>query len=535
MVQIVDFLLAIVPMLVVFVGLVFFRRGGTLMGFVGWLLTLIIAVLFFKTSIEIGIYASFAGILASFGISLMVLFTILQVTMMDLTGAIKTITEFIKTIAAERYEQVMLLNVGLGTFLVSIGATPVTMLPPIMIALGFPALAAIALPALGYDPLTSFSLLAVPIKSPSDTFGLNANLIAQNVALFLPVVSTGLSLGMLWVADGWNGVKKGFVPAILAGLTLGLSAIAFVNLFPSYLQLTGVISGLAAIVVLLLYRVVQGKPIFVKKEAAAKKPTAADGGAVAPAMPLWRALSPWILLVAFCFIISPPDINNWLLNLLGNTQKIHVVGDQYVNLKLLTQAYVWVLVSTVISAPLLLRSRAEVTKTLKVWIRRAWSPTVAAAIFFAIAYVMFWSAKAVDANNKLSAIDATMNMNYVIGIALATYLGAFIFPIVSPLLGLFGGFVSGSETSSNVMFYKILETATKNLNTTLSGGLTKVFAAHAVAGGIASGIAVAKIVNAAAVIDKIGMEGEVIRKSAPVIIVLTLLVGVMLALWLAFF
>jgi L-lactate permease len=528
MVQIIDFLLAILPILVVFVGLVFFKKGGTFMGVVGWLLTLAIAVLFFKTSLDIALYASFAGVLASLGISLMVLFTILQVTMMDVTGAIKSITEFIKTIAAEKYEQIMLLNVGMGSFLVSIGATPVTMLPPIMIALGFSPVAAIALPCLGYDPLTSFSLLAVPIKSPSDAFGLNVNLLAQNVTLFLPVIATGLSLGMLWVADGWNGVKKGFIPSIVAGLTMGFASIFFVRFFPEYLNLTGVFSGLLAIVALLLLRIVQGKPIFIKKETR-QKAVAADGGA---RLPLWRALTPWVLLVAFCVIISIPDINKGLYDLLGTTQKIHVVGDQFIDLKLFTQAYVWVLVSTVIAAPFLLRTKADAVKTMKVWAKRAWSPTVAAMVFFAIAYIMFWSAKSVT-DGKLVAVDATMNMNYVIGVAIASYVGALLFPFVSPLMGLFGGFVSGSETSSNVMFYKILETATGKLE--MAGNLMQVFAAHAVAGGIASGIAVAKIVNAAAVIDQIGMEGDVIRKSAPVIIVLTLLTGIMLAAWIMLF
>jgi lactate permease len=55
-----------------------------------------------------------------------------------------------------------------------------------------------------------------------------------------------------------------------------------------------------------------------------------------------------------------------------------------------------------------------------------------------------------------------------------------------------------------------------------------------VAGGIASGIAVAKIVNAAAVVDKIGIEGEVVRKVAPVAILLTIVTGVMLVLMLIF-
>ena len=526
MVQIMNFLMAIVPMIVVFVGLVFFRKGGTLMGVIGWLLTIVIAIVFFNTPWDLTIYASVYGILASFAISLMVLFTILQVTMMDVTGAIRSITAFIKTIAAERYEQIMLINVGLGTFLVSIGATPVTMLPPIMLALGFTPVAAIALPCLGYDPLTSFSLLAVPITQPASLFNLNLSWLASNVAWFLPVTATGLSLAMLWIADGINGLKKGFIPAIVTGLTLGLSTIMFVHILPeSMIILTGVFAGILAITALLLLRVLQGKPLFVKKEE--KPAVAADGAAV---MPLWRAIFPWALLVGICLLLGLSEVQTFLYNLLGDAQKIHVVANQTRDLAMLKQAYPWVLVSTIISFPILVRSKAEASKIVRLWLKRAWSPTVAAAIFFAIAYVMDWSARSVVVNASgvqvLSAAPET-NMNLVIGLTLATYLGAWIFPLVSPLLGLFGGFVSGSETSSNVMFKGILNSATDKLDL----DFMKIYAGHAVAGGVASGIAVAKIVNAAAVIDQIGLEGEVIRKSAAVVFVLTVLIGLMLAAW----
>lgn len=74
------------------------------MGVLGWLLTVILAVVFFQTSPDIAFYASWTGVLSSFGISLMVLFIILQVTMMDVTGAITRITAYIKSIAVERYE-----------------------------------------------------------------------------------------------------------------------------------------------------------------------------------------------------------------------------------------------------------------------------------------------------------------------------------------------------------------------------------------------------------------------------------------------
>jgi lactate permease len=516
------FVLAILPIVLIFAGLVLLRQSGTLMGILGWLLTLVLAVLVFHTSAEVALAASWAGVLSSFGISLMVLFTILQVTMMDMTGAIGRITEYIRSIAAERYEQIMILNVGFGSFLVSIGATPVTMLPPIMLALGFSPVAAVALPCLGYDPLTSFSLLAVPITIPAAVFGIDVKLLGCTIAIFLPVISTGIALGMLWIADGLDGVKKGFSMAVAAGLSLGFSAIFFVNILPaSAIGLVGVFSGLVTIGVLFLLRALRRRraPAPVPAPAAAQ-PAATPAGA----MPLWKAAFPWILLVSFAIVISIPVIQAGLYSLLGPAQKITVIADKVVDLKLLNQAYFWVLVSTVISAPLLVRSRAEAGSILALWAKRAWSPTLAAMVFFAIAYLMDWSGRSVIDGTLvfLPGADA-FNMNAVIGLSLALFFGI-AFPLVSPMLGLLGAFISGSEASSNVMFYGILEKSTK----VLSLDFLPVYAAHAVAGGVASGVAVAKIVNAAAVIDKIGIEGEVIRRVAPVAIALTLVVGLML-------
>ena len=512
------FILAILPILVIFIGLVFYRKSGTLMALVGWALTVVIAVSFFNTSLEIALYASLDGIIASFGISLMVLFTILQVTMMDIGGAIRSITEYIKEIAAERYDQIMLLNVGLGSFLVSIGATPVTMLPPIMLALGFSPLASVALPCLGYDPLTSFSLLAVPITLPAAIFGLDVKILGSTIALFLPVISTGFALGMLWLADGVNGLKKGLFPAVLAGLSLGLSCIFFVNILPaSAIGLVGVFSGLVTIIVLLIHRKLQGKPLLVKREIPAGS------------LPLWKAALPWILLVIFIVIISIPAVQTGLYNLLGDLQKIPIIGNKSVDIKLLNQAYFWVLISTLIAAPFLIKKREDGKKIVSLWLRRAWSPTLAAAIFFAIAYVMDWSGQSVIQGAVGFAPGAmTTNMNVVIGLTLAGILGI-AFPLVSPLLGLFGSFVSGSETSSNVMFYGILKSSSE----VLSLDFISVYAAHAVAGGIASSIAPAKIMNAAAVIDQPNIIGEVIRKSAVVAVVLTAVTGVMLVIMLA--
>lgn len=245
-------------------------------------------------------------------------------------------------------------------------------------------------------------------------------------------------------------------------------------------------------------------------------------------MPLRKAVLPWALLVILVIIISIPQIQSGLYNFLGKAQVIHIVANKVVDLKLMNQAYFWVVVSTLLAAPFLVRSRSEGTTIIRLWLKRAWAPTLATAFFFAIAYIMDWSGQTVI-NNLLVVVPGSgdLNMNAVIGLTLAIVFGI-AFPVISPLLGIFGSFVSGSETSSNVMFYGILQKATS----ALSLDFTKVYAAHMVAGGIASGIAPAKIINAAAVIDQSAIEGEVIKKSAIVVVLLALLTSSLLILFL---
>lgn len=340
-------------------------------------------------------------------------------------------------------------------------------------------------------------------------------------------MSTGIALGMFWIADGIEGVKKGFFTAIAAGLSLGISAIVFVNILPvSAIGLVGVFSGLVTIAVLFLLRACRRRV----PPACPVIPVEAAPVAPGPEMPLWKAAFPWCLLVFFAIIISIPLIQGGLYNILGSAQKIPVVANKVVDLKLLNQAYFWVLISTLISAPVLIRTRSEAKTIVRVWLNRAWSPTLAAMVFFAIVYVMDWSGQSVINNTLMFAEGAAShNMNAVIDLSLALLFGV-TFPVISPTLGLLGAFISGSEASSNVMFYGILKTSTG----VLSLDFLMVYAAHAVAGGVASGIAVAKIINAAAVIDKLGMEGEVIRKVAPVVVGLTVVIGLMLVLMLAF-
>src|SRR4030042_180374 len=109
-------------------------------------------------------YIPLAGMVKSFPISLIVAASLLQMAYMEKSGALKRVIIVIKTTASDNQAvQIMIINVGFGTLMVAVGATPVSLLPPIMVAMGYSTYQAIALPAIGYDSLCTYALLGAPV------------------------------------------------------------------------------------------------------------------------------------------------------------------------------------------------------------------------------------------------------------------------------------------------------------------------------------------------------------------------------------
>jgi lactate permease len=506
--------LTLLPIVLIVFLMVNRRFAADTSGVIGWLATLSIAIVFFNTPLEMGLRASLAGIIASFPVSLMVVTSILQITFMESTGAIRRIAVFVKTFASsDRSVQIMMINVGAGTLLVAVGATPVSILPPILVALGYSTFVAVALPALGFDALCTFALLGAPLVVYSDLTGTPLAQSAQIFAKFLPVISVLIGFGMLWIVGGIRQMKEGFVPCVLAGLTNGGAAVVVAHIGIGVV-LTGVIGGFCTMMVMLLYLKLRGLPIIDRSH------LTADDLRVEQQMPLVTALSPWIILIAASFAINfyPP----WFDILFKQMDMgVSVIQGQTIRTRMLWNAYTWVLVSTILSAVFLRPSAACVGSTLRIWLKRAPRPALSAAIFFAIAFVMNNSGFQFT-GNTWKLLEPASNMISVLAQGSAAAFGP-VYPFISAFLGLFGGFVSGSEASTIAMFtkYHILTSKLLNVDALI------VTAATGIGGGLASVISPAKLQNAAATIDALGVESQVIRTAFVVSVIITTAAAIM--------
>ncbi len=507
--------LAMAPILFILVLLVVRRLAADIAGVLGWVLTILIAWLYFKTPLVVTLQASLAGMVASLPITLVVAASILQVTLMLETGAISRVVVLIKTISpSNQIVQIMLVNIGFGTLLTALGAVPVSILPPIMLAMGYSSFTAMALPALGYDALTTYALLGIPVVVFSNFVGQPVENVAGYFARFMPIISSCIAIGMLFIVGKWKMVWKGLVPALLAGLTAGFIAIGMARI--RMVTTTGIAAGLGVILIMLAYLKLSGQTVIDKSR------LDEDDREIATHQSIWVAISPWILLTLTSLLVNTPLLPFFNLTFQQWTMPVEIIPGAPEKVRLFWQAYFWILVSTGLALPFLKPTRAQLATTLRKWLQRAPRPALAAAVFFAIAFVINHSGVRLD----WQLTEPSHNMVHILAEAAAATFGKF-YPLAAPFLGLMGGFISGSETSSIAMLTALhLSTAEK----IAAVGLL-IAAASGIGGGLASVISPAKLQNASAAIDRIGEEAQVLRATFPVALAITAVCALMTLVW----
>lgn len=523
----VSLLLTLLPIVIILAMLLVWKKPADVSGIVGWVAISLIAISAFQTSVEVILRSTAAGFIRSFSVSLIVAMSLLQMAYMEKTGALKRIIIFIKTIACEnRAVQIMMINIGFATLMVAVGATPVSLLPPILVAMGYSSYIAIALPAIGYDALCTYALLGAPIVVFVDVangFLGKGNEITLSEAgmvffMFLPIVSTMIGVSMLWIVGRWAALKEGWLPCLITGAVIGVVSY-ITNRYDNLVVLTGVLCGLAVIVAMIIYLKASGRKVIDRSR------LTSDELAYEKSYPLWRALSPWLILVLLILALNlPQDVFNFLYRELRLPISGLTANGAPLETRALWQAYTWILVSTLLSIPFIRPSRAQLGSSLGVWLARAPRPFFSAAIFFAIGEVMNMSGFSMATNAfavpSMVSVLADYSAHYFAGAygAVVTY------------IGLFGGFVTGSEASTIAMFGKYALTTAKNLNMERHG-MILLMAGLAFGGGLASVISPAKLQNAAASIDQLGAENQVIR----IAFVFSLLLALVTTLFLLLF
>ncbi|AFQ42858.1 L-lactate permease [Desulfosporosinus meridiei DSM 13257] len=531
MVPVSSLLLTLTPIVVIIAMLVIWKKPADISGIVGWVVVSIIAFFFFQTNLEVLIRSTITGVIRSFAVSLVVAASLLQMAYMEKTGALKRIIIFIKTIACEnKAVQIMMINIGFGTLMVSVGATPVSLLPPIMLALGYSTYVSIALPCIGYDALCTYALLGAPIVvfvDVANSFLGQGHEISLSQAgsvffMFLPVISTLIGFCMLWIVGRWQGIKDGWLPVVITGAVIAVVSF-FTNKVDRLVVLTGIMCGAAVIIVMSLYLLSTGKKIIDKSRLTKEEID------YEKSYPFWKALTPWGLLVILILGLNlPTDMFNLLYREITLPLSGLSADGKPIVTRALWNAYTWIFVSTFLSMIFIKPTKTQLRETFSLWWKRAPRPVFAAIIFFVIGEIMNMSG--FDMTSKKYAVASMVQIlaNF------SSQIFSDAYGSVVAFIGLLGGFITGSEASTIAMFATYTLKTSNMLHMELLEMLI-ITAGLAFGGGLASVISPAKLQNASAAIDKLGEETAVIRIAFVFAILLTAVTAALVMVFLAVF
>ena len=130
----------------------------------------------------------------------------------------------------------------------------------------------------------------------------------------------------------------------------------------------------------------------------------------------------------------------------------------------------------------------------------------------------------------MALVMTDSGMTALLGETIANSVG-FVFPVLSPFIGVLGTFMTGSNTNSNIMFGALQMETAKAL------GVSSVIIAtvQSIGGSFGSSIAPAKVMVATAIVGLNGKENEVLKRTIPYCIATVLLAGIEASIIINFF
>jgi lactate permease len=433
------------------------------------------------------------------------------------TGKFEIVKETIAGLAADRRIQVLIIGFAFGAFIEGAAGfgTPVAISAAILIGLGFNPLLAAGLCLIGNTAPVAFGALGIPIITLAKVTGLNEALLSSMVGRQLPLFSCLVPFWLIVTMSGWKGMKEVWPACLVAGLAFAVPQFIVSNFYgPSLVDIVSSISCILAIYILLKFW--QPKTIWRFPEERDEASRAVVTHSMGSAFMAWL---PWIVLSVFVFIWGLPEIKTYLNSISNPTFEVPWLHNlvqrvppvvKVPTLEAAKYSFSWIsatgtglLLSGIISGFLLKMSIGDMVKTYLSTIYRIRFSLLTITAMLALGFT-----------TRYSGSDTTM------GLALAST--GTLFPFFSPLLGWLGVALTGSDTSSNVLFGNLQVVSAQQI------GMSPLLAAAANSSGGVMGkmIDAQSIVVASVATNMHGREGEILRYVFWHSLVLACLVGV---------
>lgn len=472
-------LLGFLPFVLLFAGLAFTRIPAFAVTFLVLVASVFLSAVFWHTGAETLLHAAAEGTLTALVPIIWVIFAaVLSYFISVETGAMETIKAFLLTLTPDRRIQAVLIAFCFGGFLEAVAGfgTAVAIPTAMLIAIGFGPVQAAILALIANSVPVAFGALGIPVIALAQITSLDVGTLTRNVALQLLPFSLAVPPALVVVA---NGGVRGCGAALREALLIGVAFTVTQTLIAFFVGPELVAVG-ASIVSLLVY-------VATRKRA---EPTRIR--------PLAIALANFIILLVLVLVtrlIGVPKEPPFAFAV--------PIGSHAITIDWLTTPGTLLLISALAGG---------LVQGLR-WnhlARLAWH--TARKIRFSALTIIFILilAKTMTASGMITSVATT----------LAAVSGP-LFPLVSPMLGALGTFITGSDTSSNILFGELQKQTAGRL------GFSPEWLAAANTSGATAGkmISPQSIAVATSTVGIESRQGEILRRNIAPCVLYTVVLG----------
>lgn len=428
--MVMNLVLAIIPVLLLIILMAFFKMSGDKSSVISLVVTMLIAFFGFHFPVNDLLSSFLYGALKAVSpILIIILMAIFSYNVLLKTEKMEIIKQQFSSISTDKSIQVLLLTWGFGGLLEAMAGfgTAVAIPAAILVSLGFKPVFSATVSLIANSVATAFGAIGTPVLVLAKETNLDVLVLSANVVLQLSVLMFLIPFVLLFLTDSKlkSLPKNIFLSLLVGGVSLGSQYIA-----ARYMgaESPAIIGSILSIIVIVAY----GK-LTASKEEKARKSTLKG-------LEVLNAWSIYLLILFLIVLTSPlfPGLrttleNNWV------TRISLPINDSTMNYTVswLTHAGVLLFVGTFVGG---------LIQGAKIWELFAvlWNTVKQLKKTFITVICLV----------SLSTIMDTAGMISVIATALAVATGS-LYPLFAPVIGCLGTFITGSDTSSNILFGKL--------------------------------------------------------------------------------
>ena len=529
------------PIVLLLMALALFEWRAHLAALAGLVAALAVSVLVFGMPLPTATATALCG--AAYGflpIGWIILNAVFLYNLTVHTGQFEIVKSSVGRLSKDRRVQALLVAFSFGAFIEGASGfgTPVAICSALLIGLGFTPLYAAGLSLIANTAPVAFGAIGTPILTLAAVTGIPSQTLGIMAGRQLPFVSLIVPAWLVVTMSGWRGLRGVWPAVLVCGGTFAVVQYAWSNFVG--VELVDIAGGLASIAALALFaRVWQPREVWefpANRESRTASRESLSPDSVPARGALVRAWMPWLFLSLAVILWGLAPGKAFLNGGPRGLATYRAGGRPYVSRLLSPSWNVPLLHRAVfrdypvvpapvdrarIQDPAYRNDRAEAAVFTLNWLSATGTAillaALATALFLRVSLTEFLSVAVMTAR-RMSASLATIMLMLALGfvtryggtdatLGLAFTKTGMLYPFFAALLGWLGVALTGSDTSSNVLFGSLQKITAQQL------GFNPILivTANSTGGVMGKMIDAQSIVVATASTGQVGQEGRILR------------------------